>query len=669
MSFPVKKILKGKIFNFFGGIKPKELKNTSGVAIEELPIPSILCLPLEKHLGKDGIILVNVGEKVKKGQPLTRTNGKLVPLHAPTSGVVSSISNETLPHPSGEKGLCIVIKTDGFDSEYERKPLADFENADTEELIKKIHDNGVEGLGGAQYPTAAKLSSCLQYAKKCNVLIINGCECEPMVTCDDRLMQERALDIVTGIRILKKILNPKITIVAIEKNKPRAIESMKHALYNTDVAQVRELPVIYPTGSARNLIKAVTNLEIPYHEHTSECGIVVNNVGTVLAVKEAVVDGIPQISRVITVDGKSLLRQGNIRVRLGTSVRFILNTFALRPEYKQRVILGGPMMGFTLPSIDVPITKSASALLCPNSDEIPRHKTSSNCIRCGRCARVCPSRLVPYMLYSQSISHNHAACIKAGIKDCTLCGACSYICPSSITLTAQFRYEKAAERHIHEFEIRNAKAKERMKAKEERLLREEEERKKKKEAALERIKAQKEAESKMSPEEIASLRQKNIEEAKKKALAKKEELVRLKNSDANEDSDMVKVKKIKDIRKHAIDIAQHQGHLENDDSSINVVKILNLDSNYGYIKNDLLPKVLRRGENISKPVPQFEYAVKPEPYVKIDLLVGLEPDDKLVNPVQEKKIAAVLKSAEELNLNTKVPLPEILKKKLLRSKK
>ncbi len=666
-SIQLQKIAKEKIWKFFGGIKPAERKDTSGCEIEDLPLPSVICIPVERHLGKEGEILVNVGDEVKKGQPLTRSSGRLVPEHASTSGTISAISKETLPHPSGYSGLCISIKPDGKDSAVDAEPMDNWEFKKPQELLERLHTYGVEGMGGAQFQTDFKLRSALDDSVTgCNVLIINGCECEPMITCDDRLMREKAEDLALGIRVLKRILSPKITVVAIEDNKPQAIESMKKAC--DGVADIRVIPTLYPSGAARNLIKIITGIEIPYSEHTSECGIVVNNIGTVYSVKEAIIDGVPVTSRVVTIAGKSFNHPANARVRLGTSVRFLLNHFGLNPEYHQRIILGGPMMGFTLPSIDVPITKSASCVIAPTTDEIPRQREPSNCIRCGRCARVCPSRLVPYQLYSQSKAHNHGACIKGGIEDCTLCGSCAFVCPSFIPLTSQFRYEQAVEAHILEAEKRNIRAKKRMEEKAERLNQEALERQAKKEAALARIKAQKEAEASMTPEEIAQMRKKAIEEARAKAMEKKQELLNKKIADPKKTLEAKEVERLKEEKRKAIAIVRHEGFVGNSGKII----AAGLDGQIAGAQlnqpEDALPRSLKRQAGyrddllVIRPFPDI---VPPSPP---PALIGLEPDDSLQNPEQKKVVASVLLSAEEKSEKKSV-LPAAFKKKTLKSKR
>ena len=353
----------------------------------------------------------------------------------------------------------------------------------------------------------------------CNIFIVNGAECEPVATCDDRLMQEKADEIAIGIEVVRQILKPKAIIVAIENNKPKAIEAMKKAVAS-DV-MVREIPTLYPSGAARNLIKICTGIEIPYNEHTSECGIVVDNVETVFAIKQAVVDGIPLIKRVITVDGKTLGKTGNALVRLGTSVRFVLNAYKLNPERRQRIILGGPFMGFTLPTIDVPLTKSATCVYVPSHNELPEVDEAMNCIRCGRCARVCPSRLVPYQLYALSRAGQHKKTQACGMMDCTECGCCAYVCPSRIPLSGQFRKEKSILRLLKDQQRRNEHAQERMAARQERLKHEEEQRAIRRAAALERAKQQKAQEKDLSPEELAARRAAAVAAARERAAARR----------------------------------------------------------------------------------------------------------------------------------------------------
>ncbi len=515
------KILRGKLWKLFGGIKTNERKSTSECPIEELDIPSLITLPLDRHLGEGGEILVKVGEHVKAGQPLTIPGGnRNVPLHASTSGEITSISMQVLPHASGFTGRCITIKPDGLDEKVPDEPMTDWETRSPHDLLDRIRAFGVEGLGGAQFQTAAKIGAALEESKgDCNIFIVNGAECEPVATCDDRLMQERAAEIAQGIEVVRRVLNPKAIIVAIEDNKPAAIEAMKAAV--AEDVMVRAIPTLYPSGAARNLIKICTGIEIPYSTHTSECGIVVDNVETVFAIKQAVIDGIPLIKRVITVDGKTLGRTGNALVRLGTSVRFVLNAYKLNPERRQRIILGGPFMGFTLPSIDVPITKSATCVFAPSIKEIEAQPEPMNCIRCGRCARVCPSRLTPYQLYAMSRAGQHKKTKSCGMLDCTECGCCSYVCPSHIPLAGQFRKEKAILYLLDDNQRRNQLAQEHIAVRNERIAKEEEQRRKRREAALARAAKQKETDANLSDDEIAAKRAAAVAAARERAAAKR----------------------------------------------------------------------------------------------------------------------------------------------------
>ena len=542
------KILKGKIWKFFGGIKPQELKKTGNIPIRELPLPEYVSLPVNRHLGQGGKIIVSVGDKVKVGQPLTIPGGnRNVPLHASISGEVIAISDHVIAHPSGALETCITIKGDGKDNVYPLEPITDWETSDADTLLKRIRDYGVEGLGGAQFQTAAKLGSSIKGDRNCNIFIVNGCECEPVATCDDRLMQERADDIIAGIKVIKRILNPKAVIIAIEDNKTDAINAIQSAV--KDEAIVRVLPTLYPSGAARNLIKIVTGIEIPYSEHTSDCGIVVDNVETVFAVKQAVIDGIPLTKRAVTVDGENLSDHGNAWIRLGSSVDFVLKQFSFTPQNGNKVIFGGPFMGFTLPDLSIPVTKSCTCLFTPSEKELPPAGTERNCIRCGRCARVCPSRLVPYRMYALSKAGDHKKTLKCGIKDCTECGCCAYVCPSKIPLTSQFRKEKAIIRILDDKQRRTDRAKERMRLHDERLKEEAKIREAKRQAALARIAKQKEEAAKNAEN---SKSENNISDSARKA-AIAAALARKKNQDKNSaDAASLNSEELKQRRQAAI---------------------------------------------------------------------------------------------------------------------
>lgn len=516
------RIRSGRRWGFFGGIRARGHKRTTGERIATLGIPALLTLPLERHLGLGGSVLVKVGDSVKGGQPLTQPGpGHNVPLFASTSGSVVSIGMHVLPHPSGFQGMCLTIKPDLRDEHVAHHGLERYQEHSPEELLELIRSRGVEGLGGAMFQTEAKLRGSRDSHLEHSIVIINGAECEPVATCDDRLMQEQAPSIVTGIEIIRHILRPDIIVMAIEKNKPQAIGAMEEALHaRHNPAQLRVIPTIYPSGASHTLIRIVTGMEIPHDVHTSECGVVVINVGTVHAVKQAVRDGLPLTRRVVTVDGGSLGRRGNALVMLGTSVRYVMNAYRLNPERHQKIIMGGPLMGFTLPSIDVPVTKSTTCLYAPEEGETTPEAEERPCIRCGRCARACPSRLMPYQLYAYSRAGLHQETREHGIADCIDCGCCSYVCPSRIQLAAQFRREQALQRLLSEQEQLNALARERRAAKEQQLADEELVRQAKRRSAMQRIAA---AKGEAAPPADTAEEQRRLREAQLRIRQRREQ--------------------------------------------------------------------------------------------------------------------------------------------------
>ena len=492
------KIKNGEIYSFKGGIYPPENKNTTDCPIEQLPSPSRLVLPLKQHSGTAADVLVEVGQHVRMNEPLTAPKSTMqVPIHSPVAGTVEAVTMHNVPHPSGYAEPCIVIKCDdGFDYAgiqedqiHHYDPIPDYRGKTVDELLERIKSMGIAGLGGAGFPTDVKLRSSAS-ANNCQLLIINGAECEPYITCDDRLMQERADRIMEGISILQYILKPKYTVIAIENNKPKAIAAIEKSLGESGLKDTRVtgIPVKYPSGAARNLITIITGIEISHSARSTSYGIVVHNVSTVYAVADAVLRGQPLIKRIVTVTGSALKKQGNIEVPLGYSIQDIIGYFGYRKPSTARIIIGGPMMGFTIPQADVPVIKTTGCIIAPGEHEIERTKPQVNCIRCGRCARACPSRLIPYELYAYSVAGEHEAVLKCGIKSCIECGCCSYVCPSAIRLIAEFRQEKAQLRLEKMKKDKFKMAKERFEAKQQKLLEEEKLRAERKAAALAKAK-------------------------------------------------------------------------------------------------------------------------------------------------------------------------------------
>ncbi len=461
---------KDRIWDFDGGIHPPEMKTqSSGVPLRVAPLPKTFIIPLQQHLGPEGELCVNAGDRVLKGQPLTVGRGRTVPVHAPTSGTVSTITPHITAHPSGLTELCVIIEADGEDRWCERAPVADYRQAPAAELVQRIHQAGIAGLGGAGFPTASKLQGGMSGVE---TLILNAAECEPYITADDRLMQEHADQIIEGTQILQHILQPKVTLIGIEDNKPEAIAALKQALRGQSGIGLRVIPTKYPSGGAKQLTKILTGKEVPHGKHSSAIGVLMQNVGTAYAIKRAIVDGEPLIERVVTLTGEAIERPGNLWARIGTPVQHLLHFAGFRAQAQQMVVMGGPLMGFTLPALNVPIVKISNCILAPTVDEMTPQEPEQSCIRCGLCVDACPAGLLPQQLYWFSRGQEHDKARNHNLFDCIECGACAFVCPSNIPLVQYYRQEKAEIKAIDLEAARTAEAKARYEAKLARLERE-----------------------------------------------------------------------------------------------------------------------------------------------------------------------------------------------------
>ncbi|MGQ5290077.1 electron transport complex subunit RsxC [Pectobacterium actinidiae] len=461
---------KDRIWDFDGGIHPPEMKTQSSqTPLRQIPLPEQFIIPLKQHLGPEGEICVSVGDKVLRGQPLTRGKGRTLPVHAPTSGTVNAIRQHTTAHPSGLSELSIIIIPDGKDRWCERQTFTDYRAQSVDTLLAHLHQAGIAGLGGAGFPTAAKLQGGMRGIE---TLIINGAECEPYITADDRLMQECADEIVQGVEILSFLLQPKRILIGIEDNKPEAIRALKLALGKRSDMQLRVIPTKYPSGGAKQLTKILTGKEVPFGKHSAAIGVLMQNVGTAFAIKRAVIDGEPLTERVVTLTGEALRQPGNVWARLGTPVRHLLKQGGFHVNKQPMVVMGGPLMGFTLPSLDVPIVKISNCLLAPSHTEMEPVAEEQSCIRCSKCADACPAGLLPQQLYWFSRGQEHEKARNHHLFDCIECGACAYVCPSNIPLVQYYRQEKAEIRAIDEEAQRAAQAKVRFDAKQARLERE-----------------------------------------------------------------------------------------------------------------------------------------------------------------------------------------------------
>ncbi|WP_323658707.1 electron transport complex subunit RsxC [Pectobacterium versatile] len=461
---------KDRIWDFDGGIHPPEMKTQSSqIPLRQIPLPEQFIIPLKQHLGPEGEICVSVGEKVLRGQPLTRGKGRTLPVHAPTSGTVNAIRQHTTAHPSGLSELSIIIVPDGDDRWCERQTFTDYRAQSIDTLLAHLHQAGIAGLGGAGFPTAAKLQGGMRGIE---TLIINGAECEPYITADDRLMQECAEEIIQGVEILSFLLQPKRILIGIEDNKPEAISALRLALGKRSDMQLRVIPTKYPSGGAKQLTKILTGKEVPFGKHSAAIGVLMQNVGTAFAIKRAVIDGEPLTERVVTLTGEALRQPGNVWARLGTPVRHLLKQGGFHVNKQPMVVMGGPLMGFTLPSLDVPIVKISNCLLAPSHAEMEPVAEEQSCIRCSKCADACPAGLLPQQLYWFSRGQEHEKARNHHLFDCIECGACAYVCPSNIPLVQYYRQEKAEIRAIDEEAQRAAQAKVRFDAKQARLERE-----------------------------------------------------------------------------------------------------------------------------------------------------------------------------------------------------
>jgi electron transport complex protein RnfC len=432
------------LFKFKGGVKPqtpKTHKSASAQApIAVAPLPSILVVPLHQSIGGHPRPLVVAGERVKKGQRIGAADKWVSSaVHASTSGTVLAVEERVAAHPSGLPTLSVVIEPDGQDEWIEREPIDP--NALTPERVREIlRDSGVVGLGGAVFPSHVKTEAARSMLMK--ELVINGAECEPFMTCDDLLMRERAEGIARGVAIFRDLLQPERVLIGIEDNKPEAISAMQAAVKTVGEAfSVVPVPTRYPAGGAKQLIRVLTGKEIPADRRSPEMGVQCFNVGTAYTAWRAVAFGEPVLSRIVTLTGNVELAR-NWEILLGTPMKEILPL--MRPKADtDRYLMGGPMMGFELPSLEAPIVKASNCIIAGSKALFPPPPPEMPCIRCTSCAQACPHELQPFELYWFARSRNFGKTQEYKLFDCIECGCCSYVCPSHIPLVQYFRYAKS----------------------------------------------------------------------------------------------------------------------------------------------------------------------------------------------------------------------------------
>ena len=424
-----------------GGIHPAENKFSAGKKIEVLPIPTQVSVPIAQHIGAPSTPVVERGDIVKVGQLLAKSSGFVsANIHSPVSGKVFKI--DKVMDASGYKRMSIIIKVDGdeWEESIDRSTTLNKQiSLSAEEIVKKTGEAGIVGLGGATFPSHVKLS--VPPGKTCDVLILNGVECEPYLTSDHQLMMEKGEEILVGTQILMKALKVNKAIIGIENNKKDAIEHMGKLAEQYEGITIQPLKVQYPQGGEKQLIDACIGREVPSGKLPIEVGVVVQNVGTTFAVYEAVQKNKPLFERVVTVTGKSVKNPGNFMTRVGTPVKDLIEAAGGIPEDTGKVIGGGPMMGKALASVDVPVTKGSSGILLM-PDELSQRGETESCIRCSKCVSVCPMGLSPYLLMTLSQKAIWDRSEEEKVMDCIECGSCSYTCPSNRPLLDYIRLSK-----------------------------------------------------------------------------------------------------------------------------------------------------------------------------------------------------------------------------------
>ena len=436
-----------KLWRFPGGLHLDEHKaKSTRASVIPARLPKRLVLPLRQHIGAAAKPLVKVAQQVYKGQLLAQADGYVsANLHAPSSGRVTAIEERPVAHPSGMSAPCIVLDTDGREQWGELpKPLVDYLAVEPVQIRRRLRNAGIVGLGGAAFPAAVKLNPGPNI--RINLLILNGAECEPYITCDDMLMREHAQKIVSGLMIMRHALQVEDAIIGIEDNKSEAIAAMTQALNElrgqAEHVEIRRIPTIYPAGGEKQLVRVLTGREVPSDGIPAEIGMVCHNVGTAAAIHDAVIEGRPLISRYISVTGDSVNQPRVLEALIGTMVSDLVQQCGGYSDDVKGLIMGGPMMGFALRTDQVPIVKGSNCVLAMSSVNWGAPQSVMPCIRCGACAEVCPANLLPQQLYWYARGKDFDKVQDYNLFDCIECGCCAAVCPSHIPLVQYYRFAK-----------------------------------------------------------------------------------------------------------------------------------------------------------------------------------------------------------------------------------
>ncbi len=423
--------------NFKGGVHPPEYKNTQDLETVQIPLPKVITIPMLQHIGEPCVPLVKKGDAVFVGQMIGDSDKFVTaPIHSSVSGVVKEV--KPLMYPGGFEVMSIVIEPDGLQTmDPMIKPLTDLP---VEEKLKKARESGAVGLGGAGFPTSIKLSPPSN--KRIDTLIINAAECEPYITSDYREMLENTDSVISGTRLVMKLIGVQKALIGMESNKPKAIKKFSEALSNDPSIEVVSLPTRYPQGGEKQLIYAITKRVVPSGGLPMDIGVLVQNVSTVSFLSSYFETGIPLIKRKLTVDGGAVKTPMNVEVPIGIHLKDIFEFCGGFQDPPFKIIMGGPMMGVSQFSLDNPIIKQTNAILALTEEE-GRVPDEESCIRCGKCVEVCPMNLMPLQFHANVRLGRVEETVKYNIMDCIECGSCSYTCPSKLYLVQSIRYAKA----------------------------------------------------------------------------------------------------------------------------------------------------------------------------------------------------------------------------------
>lgn len=432
--------------SFRHGVHPPDLKElTAGLPIRRLPFPEEIVLPLRQHAGQPAVPIVREGDRVERGDAVARADGHIsVPVHASAAGRVSGI--DLWPHPDGSHAPAIRIAVERYSPQAVRpRIIPEWEGLSRDELIAAVKDAGVVGLGGAAFPAHVKLAPPAEFPIE--ILVVNGCECEPYLTTDHRTMVEYPERVQLGIRIMLKCLGAQRAVVGIERNKPDAVAAIRATLPADLDVSVLDLTVKYPQGAEKMLIKAVLGRDVPSGRLPMHVGVVVQNVASLATIAEVFLTGLPLIERIVTVTGRGIARPANLLVPVGTKLRDLIAACGGMTPDAREIVFGGPMMGVAQADLDVPITKGTTGVIVLSRAET-RDQPSLPCIKCGHCLDACPVFLNPQLLGALAAAERYQEMETAHLADCMLCGCCSYVCPSHLPLSQLFAASKARVRKL-----------------------------------------------------------------------------------------------------------------------------------------------------------------------------------------------------------------------------